>query len=314
MCPTLKYNILKLGTCLVFYMPEITNIRLDEIVADVNQPRQEFNPTHLATLVKSIKSKGILNPLVIEKQDDGKYLLIDGERRYRSAVQLNLKEVPAIVKEPMNELDRLILRFELQENSKPWSALEKAKALKTVVDIGQYTPSDIADMLNLSINQVRHYRLMLLTSKETQQAIVDRSLSVIFAADLGQLSIELKASNLEKYKDKLEKSLVEKIERGLITNRKQLRAIKLSVTKGGKDIIENIIKIKDYSDKQALIDSKAGSIYLLNSMITHGHWFEGNLNKAIENSLFEIVDHTQHNTLLRLQKKLNKFLSLIKSK
>lgn len=72
---------------------------LDQIVLPATQPRRYFDPEALKQLTESIKQHGILQPLLVRPVDGGKHEVVAGERRYRAATELALKEVPVVIKE-----------------------------------------------------------------------------------------------------------------------------------------------------------------------------------------------------------------------
>ncbi|WP_341532357.1 ParB/RepB/Spo0J family partition protein (plasmid) [Nostoc sp. UHCC 0302] len=72
---------------------------LDQIVLPATQPRRYFDPEALKQLTESIRQHGILQPLLVRPVDDGKHEVVAGERRYRAAQELVLKEVPVVIKE-----------------------------------------------------------------------------------------------------------------------------------------------------------------------------------------------------------------------
>jgi ParB family chromosome partitioning protein len=72
---------------------------LDQIVLPATQPRRYFDTEALKQLTESIKQHGILQPLLVRPVDDGKHEVVAGERRYRAATELALKEVPVVIKE-----------------------------------------------------------------------------------------------------------------------------------------------------------------------------------------------------------------------
>ena len=90
----------------------VQKISLNEIVASPFQPRTEFRGERLLELVESIREHGIIQPLIV-RQRDGKYELIAGERRWRAAEQLGLKEAPVIVREAG---DQEVLELAIIEN------------------------------------------------------------------------------------------------------------------------------------------------------------------------------------------------------
>ena len=83
----------------------IQKISIDSLVPNINQPRKDFDKKALDDLSSSIKSHGILQPLIVAKIDDkpGFYSIIAGERRFRASKLANLKTLPVIVKEEENK-------------------------------------------------------------------------------------------------------------------------------------------------------------------------------------------------------------------
>jgi ParB family chromosome partitioning protein len=78
--------------------PAAKLLPLDQIRPDPHQPRKSFPAATLNELAQSIAAVGILQPVVVRREGDG-YVLISGERRYRAAQQLGLREIPAIVRD-----------------------------------------------------------------------------------------------------------------------------------------------------------------------------------------------------------------------
>ena len=91
----------------------------DSILIDINlvksneeQPRKTFDDEKILELAESIRSNGIIQPLVLKKVDN-EYIIVAGERRWRAAKSIGLKEVPAVV---MNLTEKQILEISLIEN------------------------------------------------------------------------------------------------------------------------------------------------------------------------------------------------------
>src|ERR1700748_1518088 len=72
----------------------IVNLGIEEIRPDRKQPRRHFDEARIAELAESIKSKGLLLPLIVRRGENG-YILIAGERRWRAAQKAGLRELPA---------------------------------------------------------------------------------------------------------------------------------------------------------------------------------------------------------------------------
>ena len=87
-------------------------LMLDVELLDQNpdQPRRDFNEKELQSLSQSIKAKGIIEPLIVSRKNDGRFELIAGERRLKAAKLANLDQVPVIIREKSEDpADRLIL-------------------------------------------------------------------------------------------------------------------------------------------------------------------------------------------------------------
>lgn len=119
----------------------------DLIDANPDQPRQNFNEKELDSLAKSIKAKGIIEPLVVSRKEAGRYELIAGERRLKAAISIDMKEVPVIVRtideDPADRLILALLENLCRENLNP---IEEAESfLRLEKDFGK-THQEIATM------------------------------------------------------------------------------------------------------------------------------------------------------------------------
>ena len=77
---------------------DLRTIKLSEITPDPDQPRREFDSSGLAELQASIEAHGVLQPIVVTPQQDGTYLIVAGERRYRASKAAGLSTIPALVR------------------------------------------------------------------------------------------------------------------------------------------------------------------------------------------------------------------------
>ena len=89
-------------------------VPIEQIIANRNQPRQDFNPKEMQELTDSIKANGILQPLTVRDLEDGKFELIAGERRLRSAREAGLATVPVYILSV--EADVEMMEYALIEN------------------------------------------------------------------------------------------------------------------------------------------------------------------------------------------------------
>ncbi len=124
-------------------------LKLDELEANINQPRTEFNDEALKELADSVAKYGIIQPIVVKPISSGKYRIIAGERRYRAAKMAGLTEVPVILKDIS---DAQIMELALVENlqRENLSALEEAKGYKSLMDTYGMTQSEVAEAVGKS--------------------------------------------------------------------------------------------------------------------------------------------------------------------
>ena len=110
-------------------------IPLNKIKNNADQPRKSFDNEKIAELAESIKHHGIIQPLILMKENDD-YVIIAGERRWRAAKMVGLKEVPAII---MDVTDKEVLELSLIENiqRQDLNPLEEALAYKKLIEIGR---------------------------------------------------------------------------------------------------------------------------------------------------------------------------------
>jgi len=116
------------------------NVDIDLIMPDPNQPRKFFNPESLAELSQSIQQKGVLQPVIIRKDEEGKIYLVAGERRLRAAKMAGLDKIPTILTKG-NPLEIAIIENLQRDNLKP---IEEAEALGRMIEEYKYTQEQLA--------------------------------------------------------------------------------------------------------------------------------------------------------------------------
>lgn len=99
---------------------KIEYIKVDDISPNFNQPRKIFEKKSLEELKESIKTKGVIQPIIIRKEND-KYLIIAGERRWRASKELGLTTIPSIIKKvnSAEEIEISIIENIQRENLSP---------------------------------------------------------------------------------------------------------------------------------------------------------------------------------------------------
>lgn len=216
----------------------IEKIDIDLIEARSDQPRKNFE--NIEELAESIREYGLLNPIVLSK-NNGKYEIIAGERRYRASIQAGLKKIDAIVRDfDQKDIDILSLVENIQRED--LSALEEAEAYKKLMDDFSMTQEEIAKSMGKSRSYIANTIRLLKLNQEETDALAARKISASQARTL--LSIKDEDERKKTLDDFINKKInVRDAEKISKKNNSEEKAI----TKGLSDIDK--ILLEDYEEK-----------------------------------------------------------------
>ena len=132
---------------------KIHKIKVMEIEPNRDQPRRIFDEEALDELANSIKTYGVLQPIIVNKKDDY-YEIVAGERRWRAAKKAGLEEMPCIIKDDITE--RSNKEIALIENLQrvDLNPIDKAKGLKELIDDYGMTQKELAESIGLSRSNI----------------------------------------------------------------------------------------------------------------------------------------------------------------
>lgn len=166
---------------------EDTNIDITLIFANPNQPRRNFDETALKELAASIKTHGIIQPIVLNRQEDGKYMIIAGERRWRAAKMIGLNEVPAVIK---NYSSKQIKEISIIENlqREDLNPIEAARAIKQLMEEYDLTQEIVAERIGKSRPAITNTLRLLNLSTDVTELVEKNKLSAGHARCLVVLS------------------------------------------------------------------------------------------------------------------------------
>ena len=169
----------------------VINVKIENIIPNRFQPRLKFNEEELNELANSIKTYGVIEPMILRQVGD-KYEIIAGERRYKATQLAGLKEVPAII---MNLDDKTSAELALVENiqRKELSPLEEAMSYKKLLDLGQTTQEQLAIKLGKSQSSIANKLRLLNLPKEVQDALLKNLISERHARSI----LQIKDNNLQ---------------------------------------------------------------------------------------------------------------------
>lgn len=160
----------------------VSTVSIDAVVPGKFQPRTEFDEEALRALADSIKEKGVLQPLLVRRQND-KYELIAGERRWRASKLAGLREVPVIIKELSDKevLEAALVENILRENL---SAIEEAEGYQRLIDEFSHTQEALAQIVGKSRSHVANTLRLLGLPEAVRNMVKEGKLSAGHARTL----------------------------------------------------------------------------------------------------------------------------------
>lgn len=155
----------------------VKQIAPEKIERNRDNPRLIFRAEEMDSLLTSINRYGIQVPITVYGDGD-RYILIDGERRWRCARKLNLGKIPALVQPKPSELDNLLLMFNIHALREQWDYLTIANRLPRIIELyradnEEREPSEIelSEATGLTRGQIRRCRLLLELPEEYRQQL-----------------------------------------------------------------------------------------------------------------------------------------------
>ena len=128
---------------------EIVQVKLSNIRPNKNQPRKEFDQDRIKTLSDSIKSVGVLQPIVLKPTGENNYMIIAGERRYRASIMAGKEEIAAVIKDiPVKDIMEIALIENLQRED--LNAIEEALAFKNLIENYKVTQEELSEAVGKS--------------------------------------------------------------------------------------------------------------------------------------------------------------------
>ena len=171
----------------------VVNLNISDIKPDIDQPRKTFNDESITELSRSIKEKGILQPIVVRKIDTG-YSIIAGERRWRASKLISLAKIPALIKnvDISEGLEISLIENIQREDLNP---IEQAQGFKKLIEVCGYSQEKLSEKVGKKRSTIAN-SLRLLKLPEAVQVFVKKGiLSNGHARSLLALDNEIDISN-----------------------------------------------------------------------------------------------------------------------
>lgn len=152
-------------------------IETERIIPNPKQPRNYFNEQALDELADSIRVLGVIQPITVKKENDGQYMIISGERRWRASQLAGLTTMPAYIREVD---DQALLEMAIVENiqRQDLNAIEVAMSLQRLVEECRLTQDSLAERVGKKRSTVANYMRLLKLPVEVQLAIREELISM----------------------------------------------------------------------------------------------------------------------------------------
>ncbi len=158
-------------------MSRMAEIDIADIVPNPTQPRTQFDEEALDELAGSIRQLGIIQPVTVRRTDDGKYVIISGERRWRAAQRAGLKSLPAYIREVDDEnLHAMALVENIQRQD--LNAIEIALGMQRLLDECHLTQDALSEKVGKKRSSVSNYLRLLKLPDEVQLALKEGLISM----------------------------------------------------------------------------------------------------------------------------------------
>jgi ParB family chromosome partitioning protein len=151
-------------------------LAIDLVQRNPQQPRKHFDEAELNDLASSIKSHGVLQPILVRPIPGGKYEIVAGERRWRAAQKAGLHSIPAVIRE-LNEVE--VLEIAIVENVQRMdlNPIEEAQGFQALIDRFGRTQQEIADSVGKSRPHIANMLRLLALPDDLQEMVRDGRLS-----------------------------------------------------------------------------------------------------------------------------------------
>ena len=322
---------------LIEYKDKIEEISLDKIQPNELNPREKFLESEEDELIESILSKGILNPIIVyRRKEDWKYIILDGERRFRACRKLNIKAIPAhvLIREP-TALENLSMMFHIHNVREEWTDFAISLSLKRIIselgkNINNLNTVDIRELKKItSLSEYKlkkylkfHYYpddVIAIFLEAEKKEKPGKGIDPDILSEMHKPIVEMKKQMpelMQKYSvKKIIQVCIQKKANNIIVSNKEFRLISKALTASKKgDVRTEVLqeKIIDFLEKPNLspnyiYETTSQFIYQIKEINRNSD----SLYEEINNLDMRKISSKEHSAL---KDKLQKLLELIEQK
>ena len=182
----------------------VTSVPIETITISGHQPRKNFPSDALEELARSIRNRGVLQPILVQPAGGDEYTVVAGERRFRAAKLAGLTEIPVLI-HSFSELEKTEIALIENLQREDLSPVEEAKGYKTLIDVGSLTQEEVAQRVGKNRATVANSLRLLKLPAEILEALDKGRISAGHARAL--LSVQDAASQKKLFRRILEQEL-----------------------------------------------------------------------------------------------------------
>lgn len=228
---------------------ELRELNISDVVPNAANPRLDFPQDELDRLTGSIDQEGVLVPIVVFPRGD-KYVLVDGERRYRCARDLGHEAIPALITKERSEREVLQQMFNIHLIREPWRDIPTAKALQRLAkeiedqEGREANDAELRDLTGLSTERIRQLRYVVTLPDEWQNYIREEMIPLNFFWELKKNVVDALKSKrpaiLDEFgEDNVRAAFVQKRLDQIITDTVSLRKVSPIIKFAAQDAEKN---------------------------------------------------------------------------
>jgi len=226
----------------------IKDIKINDIEPNKDQPRKSFDDNKLSELAESIRKHGIVQPIIVRKEDNI-YRIIAGERRWRAARIAGLEMVPAIIKD-LN--DREIVEVGLIENlqREDLNPIEEAEAYEKLIREFGMTQEEISEIVGKSRPAIANSLRLLYLNEKIRKKLIDGEITsghgrALLMLEDGKLQIEIMEKIIEnKHSVRETEKLIKKVKENNERENEKRKKEKDTEIANLEEMLKNILGTK----------------------------------------------------------------------
>ncbi len=200
-------------------------VDIDDIYPNPYQPRKKFSPEKIKELAESLKEAGMIQPVVLYKDDnDNKYYLMVGERRWRAAQYLKWTKIPAIIKD-LNQDDLIVGALVENIQREDLNAIEIAEGLEILIQQMGLTQERAGERLGMNRSTLTNYLRLLKLPEAVKESVISGAISQGHARSI--LSLEDNTAMLNALSKILKNHLSVRQTENMVKNLSKEKSVKI---------------------------------------------------------------------------------------